>query len=201
VGGELAALIAGGTASLGALAGFLAVFGVATRNGVAMVTHYQRLERHEGAPHGADLVLRGARDRLAPIVMTAGATTAAMLPFLVLGDRQGFEVVHPMAIVVIGGLVTSTLLSLFIVPALFLRFGGAAESAMAPELELLHRWAGVEPTPIDEEAARAAPDERVEETTASTRVTAAADEEDGRAPAASGAQVEEGSSETDKAQR
>jgi Cu/Ag efflux pump CusA len=197
VGGELAALIAGGTVSLGALAGFLAVFAIAARNGIAMVTHYQRLERHERAAHGADLVMRGANDRMAPVLMTAGATAAAMLPFLVLGGRQGFEVVHPMAIVVIGGLVTSTLFTLFVVPALFLRFGGRAESAMAPELELLHRWAGVEPTPVDEEAARTAPDQRIGDTAA----RAAVDEEDGRAPAASGAQVEEGSSETDKAQQ
>jgi Cu/Ag efflux pump CusA len=198
VGGELAALIAGGTVSIGALAGFLAVFGIAARNGVAMITHCQRLERlerHERAPHGADLVMRGANDRLAPILFTAGATAVAMLPFLVLGDRQGYEIVHPMAIVVIGGLVTSTLFSLFVVPALFLRFGGRAESAMAPELELLHRWAGVEATP-DEEAARAAPNQTV----ADSAVKTAADEEDGRAPAASGARVEEGSSETDKAQ-
>jgi Cu/Ag efflux pump CusA len=193
VGGELAALIAGGTVSLGALAGFLAVFGLAARNGVSMITHYQRLERHEGAIHGADLVMRGARDRLTPILITALAAGFAMLPFLVLGNRQGYEVVHPMAIVIIGGLVTSTLLSLFVVPALYLRFGGAARSAMAPELELLHRWAGVEPATVDEEAARAAPDQTV--------VQAAADEEHGRAPAASGAQVEEGSSETDKAQQ
>ena len=124
MGGELAALIAGGTVSLGALAGFLAVFAIAARNGIAMVTHYQRLERHEGETHGPSWSCAGARDRLAPILMTASATALAMLPFVVLGNRPGYEVVHPMAIVVIGGLVTSTLLSLFVVPALYLRFGG-----------------------------------------------------------------------------
>jgi Cu/Ag efflux pump CusA len=202
VGGELAALIAGGTVSLGALAGFLAVFAIAARNGVSTVTHYQRLERHEGGTHGAELVMRGARDRLAPILLTALATGFAMAPFLVLGTRQGLEVVHPMAIVVIGGLVTSTLVSLFVVPALYLRFGGGGPSAMAPELELLHRWAGVEPTPVDEEAARAAPDQIGGEIGGDRAVErVAADEEDGRAPAASGARVEEGSSETDKAQQ
>jgi Cu/Ag efflux pump CusA len=208
VGGELAALIAGGTVSLGALAGFLAVFAIAARNGVSMVTHYQRLERHEGATHGPELVMRGARDRLAPILMTASATAIAILPLIVLGNRQGYEVVHPMAIVVVGGLVTSTLLSLFVVPALYLRFGGKAPSAMAPELELLHRWAGVEPTPVDQEAVSAAPDQTggdgaVERNVERTgkRTGEAAVDENGRAPAASGAQVEEGSRETDKAQQ
>jgi Cu/Ag efflux pump CusA len=148
VGGELAALIAGGTVSLGALAGFLAVFAIAARNGITMVTNYQRLERHEGETHGLELIMRGARDRLAPILMTASGVALAMLPLVVLGSRPGYEIVHPMAIVVVGGLVTSTLFSLFVVPALYLRFGGKAPSAMAPELELLHRWAGVEPDAV-----------------------------------------------------
>jgi Cu/Ag efflux pump CusA len=196
VGGELAALIAGGTASLGALAGFVAVFAIAARNGISMVTNYQRLERHEGAAHGPELVMRGARDRLAPILMTGSAVALAMLPIVVLGSRPGYEVVHPMAIVVVGGLVTSTLFSLFVVPALYLRFGGRARSAMAPELELLHRWAGVEAAELDKEPARTAPDQ-----TDGQRALEATANGDGRAPATLGARAEEGSSETDEAQR
>jgi Cu/Ag efflux pump CusA len=199
VGGELAALIAGGTVSLGALAGFLALFAIAARNGISMVSHCQRLERHEGMAHGPELIMQGARDRLMPILTTATAVAAAMLPLVVLGNRSGYEVVHPMAIVLVGGLVTSTLFSLFVVPALYLRFGGKAPSAMAPELELLHRWAGVEPAALDEEAARTAPDETGEDL-AAERIGAAGDG-DGRAPATSGARVEEGSSETDEAQQ
>ena len=199
VGGELAALLAGGTVSLGALAGFLAVFAIAARNAVSLVIHCQRLERHEGIQRGRDLVIRGARDRLAPIVMTASATALAMLPLVVLGTRPGYEVVHPMAIVVLGGLVSSSLLSLFVVPALYLRFGGVGPSAMAPELELLHRWAGLEPAAAAEEVARAAPDGDRDRFVHETGT--AAEDGDGRAPVASGGQAEEGSSETDNAQQ
>ena len=76
--------------------------------------------------------------------MTGAATAVAFLPFLVLGDRAGLEIVHPMAVVVLGGLVTSTLLSLFVVPALYLRFAPSGDRTVSTEQDLLHRWAGVE---------------------------------------------------------
>ncbi len=123
VGGVLAALIAGGTVSLGSLVGFFTVFGIAARNGILLINHYQHLEEHEGETFGPALVLRGARERLAPILMTAGATALALVPLAAAGDLPGHEIEHPMAIVILGGLVTSTLLNLFVVPALYLRFG------------------------------------------------------------------------------
>jgi CzcA family heavy metal efflux pump len=146
VGGELAELIDGNTFSLGALLGLLAVLGIAARNGVVLIRHYQHLERNEGEAFGEGLVRRGARDRLAPILIAALATAAALLPFVVVGDRPGYEIVHPMAVVVLGGLVTSTVLSLFLVPTLYSRFGAGTEPS-ASELDLLQRWAGVEPKP------------------------------------------------------
>ena len=145
VGGVLAALIAGAELSLGSFIGFLAVFSVATRTGVLLVSHFQGLER-EGASFGAGLVERGARERLAPIATTAAATAAVMLPFVIAGAMPGLEVVHPMAVVVLGGLVSSTLLSLFVLPALFLRFGGG-EPRLSPEEALMHRWAAAEVAP------------------------------------------------------
>jgi CzcA family heavy metal efflux pump len=145
VGGVLAALIAGAELSLGSFIGFLALFALATRTGVLLISHLQDLER-EGASFGPDLVERGARERLAPIATTAAATAAVMLPFVIAGTMPGLEVVHPMAVVVLGGLVTSTLLSLFVLPALFLRFGGGAPK-LSPEEELMHRWASVEVAP------------------------------------------------------
>ena len=88
-----------------------------------MISHIQHLEQHEGETFGAELVLRGARERLGPILMTALATGLALLPLVIAGPIAGTEIVHPMAVVILGGLVTSTLLTLFIVPALYLRFG------------------------------------------------------------------------------
>ena len=88
-----------------------------------MITHFQHLERHEGETFGPALVLRGARERLSPILMTALATGLALVPLVLAGDKPGQEIEHPMAIVILGGLVTSTLLNLFVVPALYLRFG------------------------------------------------------------------------------
>jgi Cu/Ag efflux pump CusA len=123
VGGVLAAYLTGGILSLGSLIGFFTVLGIAARNGIMMINHFQHLERSEGEPFGPGLVLRGARERLSPILMTALATGLALVPLAIAGDLPGHEIEHPMAIVILGGLVTSTLLNLFIVPSLYLRFG------------------------------------------------------------------------------
>jgi CzcA family heavy metal efflux pump len=124
-GGVLAALAGGGILSLGSLFGFLAVLGIAVRNGIVLIGHFRRLEQQEGESFGPELVLRGARERLAPILMTAFATALALVPIVIFGDIAGLEMVYPMAVVILGGLVTSLLLNLFIVPALYLRFGAS----------------------------------------------------------------------------
>jgi CzcA family heavy metal efflux pump len=123
VGGILAAWVTGGVLSLGSIVGFFTVLGIAARNGIMMINHFQHLERFEGEPFGPGLVLRGARERLSPILMTALATGLALVPLAIAGDLPGHEIEHPMAIVILGGLVTSTLLNLLIVPSLYLRFG------------------------------------------------------------------------------
>jgi CzcA family heavy metal efflux pump len=123
VGGVLAAWGAVGTISLGALVGFFAVLGIAARNGILMVSHLQHLERAEGEPFGIDLVMRGASERLSPILMTALATALALAPLVIYGDRPGQEIENPMAIVILGGLATSTLMNLFVLPSLYLHFG------------------------------------------------------------------------------
>jgi CzcA family heavy metal efflux pump len=125
VGGALAAWLGGGVLSLGSLVGFYTVFGIAARNGILMINHFQHLERDEGMTFGRALVLRGALERLSPILMTTLATGLALVPLIVSGDVPGHEIEHPLAVVVVGGLVTSTLLNLFVVPSLYLRFGRA----------------------------------------------------------------------------
>ena len=105
---SLAAYLSGGTISLGSLVGFLTVFGIAARNGILLINHYQHLEREEGETFGSALVLRGALERISPILMTALATGLALVPLVALGNIPGHEIEYPMAIVILGGLVTST---------------------------------------------------------------------------------------------
>ena len=128
VGGVLAAHLSGGILSLGSLVGFLTVMGIAARNGILLINHCQHLEQFEGVRFGPGLVLRGAAERLSPILMTTLATALALVPLVVMGNIPGHEIEHPMAVVILGGLVTSTLVNLFIVPSLYLRFAkGRAE--------------------------------------------------------------------------
>jgi CzcA family heavy metal efflux pump len=123
VGGVIAAYVGDGVISLGSIVGFLTVLGVVARNGIMLISHYQHLEREEGEPFGLGLVIRGARERISPILMTASATGLALVPLLVAGTIPGHEIEHPMAVVILGGLITSTLLNLLVMPALYLRFG------------------------------------------------------------------------------
>jgi Cu/Ag efflux pump CusA len=123
VGGVMAAYIGGGIISLGSLVGFFTVLGIVARNGIMMVSHYKHLEDHEGMTFGPELVARGSRERLAPILMTALTTGFALVPLVLTGEIPGQEIEYPMAIVILGGLITTTLLNLFVPPSLYLRFG------------------------------------------------------------------------------
>jgi Cu/Ag efflux pump CusA len=128
VGGALAAYFGGGIISLGSMVGFLTVLGISARNGILMINHFQHLEENEGVAFGSDLVIRGAKERLAPIVMTAATTALALVPLAIAGQMPGNEIEHPMAVVILGGLVTSTLINLFVIPPLYLRFGGTSRT-------------------------------------------------------------------------
>ena len=132
VGGIFAVLLTGGILSLGALVGLVTVLGIAARNGIMLVSHYRHLQQEEGVPFGLDLVIQGARERLTPILMTALVTGLALVPLVIFGEQPGQEIEHPMAIVIIGGLLSSTVLNLFFLPALYLRYGASQPSETKP---------------------------------------------------------------------
>lgn len=123
VGGVLAAFLSGGTLNLGALVGFVTLFGITTRNSIMLVSHAEHLVLEEGFMWGAATARRAAEERLVPILMTATVTSLALLP-LALGARApGREIEGPMAIVILGGLISSTILNLLLLPTLIQRFG------------------------------------------------------------------------------
>ena len=121
-GGLLASLVTSSVLTIGTLAGFFAVLAIASRQGILLVRRFQQLEQENGHSVGPDLVVRGTRERLASILITTLAIGLALLPMVVAGDQPGLEIVRPLAVVVLGGVVGSALLNLFVVPALYLRF-------------------------------------------------------------------------------
>jgi CzcA family heavy metal efflux pump len=131
-GGVLAAFAFDGTVSLGSFAGLAAALVIAVRGSTLLIDRYEHLRQHEGEAFGPALVLRGARERLGPTLVALIATALAVLPIVVLGAGAGLEILRPMAIVMLGGLVGSAMLTLVVVPALYLIFGATRE----PELDL-----------------------------------------------------------------
>jgi CzcA family heavy metal efflux pump len=129
VGGVAAVYLAGGVLDVGSLVGFVTLFGITTRNGIMMVSHWQHLHEEEGMPWGPELVFRGAHERLAPVLMTALVTALGLLPIAIGSGEAGREIEGPMALVIVGGLVTSTGMNLFVLPALYRRLGQPAASA------------------------------------------------------------------------
>jgi Cu/Ag efflux pump CusA len=122
IGGILAVALTSGVVSIAALVGFVTLFGIATRNGIMMVSHFEHLIRHEGKSV-AEAVVQGAMERLAPILMTAACAGLALLPLVIAADEAGNEIQAPMGIVILGGLVTSTMLNMIVVPVLFSLYG------------------------------------------------------------------------------
>ena len=123
IGGVVGIALSGGVISLGSVVGFVAVLGIAARNGIMLVSHYRHLQQEEGCEFGQDLVIRGACERLNPILMTALTTTLALLPIALGGNLPGYEIEYPMALVILGGMVSSTVLSLFLLPSFYLMLG------------------------------------------------------------------------------
>lgn len=122
-GGLVGVILTGGVLSLGSLIGFVTVLGIAARNSIMLISHYRHLQLEEGKPFNATLIIQGAKERLSPILMTALAAMLALLPLVFGGEKPGQEIEHPMAIVIVGGLISSTVLNLFILPVMYGLFG------------------------------------------------------------------------------
>lgn len=117
--------------SIATLVGFIAVGGVAARNGIMMISHYLHLMRHEGEVFGIALITRGTQERLVPVLMTALAAGIALIPLVLAPGEPGKEILHPVAVAIVGGLISSTLLDLVVTPAVFFLLGRkAAENAL-----------------------------------------------------------------------
>jgi CzcA family heavy metal efflux pump len=131
IGGVAGVFLAGGVLSVASMIGFITLFGIATRNGIMLVSHIQHLMTQEGVTHFREAVERGAHERLVPILMTAMAAGLALIPLAVSGGKTGSEIQTPMAIVILCGLTTSTLLNMVVVPTLYLRYAKPAHAAPA----------------------------------------------------------------------
>jgi len=129
IGGVAGVFLAGGVLSVASIIGFITLFGIATRNGIMLVSHIHHLVREEGVTRLRDAVERAALERVVPILMTALASALALMPLALRGGEAGSEIQTPMAIVILCGLTTSTLLNMFVVPTLYLKYGRAAASA------------------------------------------------------------------------
>ncbi|HXF17421.1 MAG TPA: efflux RND transporter permease subunit [Burkholderiales bacterium] len=129
IGGVIAVVASGGWMSLGSLVGFVTLFGITLRNSIMLVSHYQHLVQVERMPWNADTALRGAAERLPSILMTALVTALGLMPLAVGSGEPGREIEGPMATIIVGGLATSTLLNLLVLPAILLHFGRFKSSA------------------------------------------------------------------------
>jgi Cu/Ag efflux pump CusA len=123
IGGVAGVLVSGGVLSIASVIGLITVFGIATRNGIMLVSHIRHLQGKEGVTDFREAVTRGALERLAPILMTALAAGLALIPLAIGGGKPGNEIQTPMAIVVLFGILSSMVLNMLVVPALYLRFG------------------------------------------------------------------------------
>jgi Cu/Ag efflux pump CusA len=133
IGGVVGVSLAGGVLTVASMIGFITLFGIATRNGIMLVSHIRHLMEKEGVTDFREAVERGARERLIPILMTAMAAGLALIPLAAGGGKAGSEIQTPMAIVILSGLMTSTLFNMVVVPTMYLRYGQPSAAAVERE--------------------------------------------------------------------
>lgn len=133
VGSVIALWLSGQPLSVAALVGFVTLTGIAARNGILKISHYINLCAHEGEHFGQAMIVRGSLDRLTPVLMTALVSACALLPLLISADAPGKEILHPVAVVIFGGLVSATLLDTLLTPVMFWLFGGKSLKRLLAE--------------------------------------------------------------------
>jgi len=109
--------------TVASLVGFITLAGIASRNAIMMISHYLHLMKSEGEVFSEEMIIRGSQERLVPVMMTAFVASLALLPLVFAKGQPGSEVLHPVAVVIVGGMISSTLLDIIVTPALFFRFG------------------------------------------------------------------------------
>jgi Cu/Ag efflux pump CusA len=159
IGSVLALWLTGTEFSVASLVGFISLTGIASRNGVLMISHYVHLLTREDVPFGREMVIRGSQERVAPVLMTALTAGIALVPLALSRGEPGREILHPVALVVIGGLITSTILDFFVTPTVFLRFGRKAAARLVErhragveelgEVAVRHSTTAVVPEPLE----------------------------------------------------
>lgn len=135
IGAVAALLITGGVFSIATLVGFISLVGITSRNGIMMISHYLHLMREEGEDFTERMIIRGSLERLVPVMMTALTAGLSLIPFVLAADAPGKEILHPLAVVVLGGILTSTLLDQVVTPAVFYKFGKPAADKIIAERE------------------------------------------------------------------
>ena len=126
VGSVIAVAITGGTFSVATMVGFITLTGIASRNGIMMISHYIHLIKYEGEKFSKEMIIRGALERLVPVMMTALVAALALIPLSLNGQASGKEILHPVAVVILGGLISSTFLALIVTPVVFYLYGEKA---------------------------------------------------------------------------